>query len=82
MRPLPNPRRRIPQLAAEQHVTLAALSEMLGRDASYLQLFCAYGVPARLRDEHVTALASFFGVGRWTSAPIIRAGRTGTRHDA
>lgn len=81
-------RSRLVWLAAERGVSLAALSGMIGRNASYLQQFVRKGSPRRLeeRDRHV--LAQFFGVSeadlgapafaRDQAAPPVALGRSGT----
>jgi transcriptional regulator with XRE-family HTH domain len=57
------PRRRLLDLAHSQGVSLAGLSEMIGRNASYLQQYIRKGSPRRLEERDRRALAQFFGVG-------------------
>lgn len=56
------PRERLSQLAAERGSSLAALSRMLGRNATYLQQFITKGSPRKLEEEDRRKLAQFFGV--------------------
>ena len=55
-------RARLLDLAAERAVSLAALSRMLGKNASYLQQFIRKGSPRKLEEEDRGKLARFFGV--------------------
>jgi len=82
-------RSRLVRLAADKGVSLAALSDMIGRNPSYLQQFVRKGSPRRLeeRDRHV--LAQFFGVdesqlgapayARAVAAPADKARGSGAR---
>jgi len=56
------PRRRLLDLAQAQGVSLAGLSEMIGRNSSYLQQFIRKGSPRRLEERDRHTLALFFGV--------------------
>jgi phage repressor protein C with HTH and peptisase S24 domain len=56
------PRERLTELAASRHVSLAALSRMIGRNSSYLQQFVTKGSPRKLEEEDRRKLADFFGV--------------------
>lgn len=56
------PRRRLLDLAHAQGVSLAGLSEMIGRNSSYLQQFIRKGSPRRLEERDRRTLAQFFGV--------------------
>jgi phage repressor protein C with HTH and peptisase S24 domain len=56
------PRARLLELAKNKGVSLAALSEMLGRNPSYLQQFIRKGSPRKLEEQDRTTLARFFGV--------------------
>ena len=58
-----DPRRRLLELAKERGASLASLSEMLGRNASYLQQFIKKGSPRKLEEGDRHTLAEFFGVG-------------------
>ena len=57
-----NPRDRLGALAQERGVSLAALSRMLGRNASYLQQYITKGSPRKLEEEDRRRLAQFFEV--------------------
>ena len=55
-------RNRLAQLSKERRASLASLSEMLGRNASYLQQFIKKGSPRKLEEGDRRALAEFFEV--------------------
>jgi phage repressor protein C with HTH and peptisase S24 domain len=55
-------RARLLELAQRQGVSLASLSDLLGRNPSYLQQFIRKGSPRRLEEEDRRKLAQFFGV--------------------
>ncbi|MGX7952189.1 S24 family peptidase [Tsuneonella sp. HG249] len=57
------PRRRLLDLAQAQGVSLAGLSEMIGRNTSYLQQFIRKGSPRKLEERDRRILAQFLGVG-------------------
>jgi phage repressor protein C with HTH and peptisase S24 domain len=57
-----SPRDRLLELARERGVSLLGLSEMLGRNASYLQQFIRKGSPRRLEETDRRTLAQFFAV--------------------
>ena len=57
------PRARLLALSQEKGVSLAALSELLGRNPSYLQQFIRKGSPRKLEEQDRATLARFFGVG-------------------
>jgi phage repressor protein C with HTH and peptisase S24 domain len=50
-------------LSQERGVSLAALSELLGRNPSYLQQFIRKGSPRKLEEQDRATLAQFLGVG-------------------
>lgn len=56
-------RRRLLDLAQARGVSLAGLSEMIGRNSSYLQQFIRKGSPRKLEEGDRRKLAQFFGVG-------------------
>jgi phage repressor protein C with HTH and peptisase S24 domain len=56
------PRVRLLELSQEKGVSLAALSELLGRNPSYLQQFIRKGSPRKLEEQDRATLARFFGV--------------------
>ena len=56
------PRRRLLDLAQGQGVSLAGLSEMIGRNASYLQQFIRKGSPRKLEERDRRILAQFLCV--------------------
>lgn len=60
---LDGPRARLLELAQVRGVSLAALSELLGRNPSYLQQFIRKGSPRKLEEQDRATLARFFGVG-------------------
>ncbi len=57
-----DPRQRLQDLSREQGVSLANLSKMLGRNASYLQQFITKGSPKKLEENDRRVLAQFFGI--------------------
>jgi phage repressor protein C with HTH and peptisase S24 domain len=57
-----DPRRRLLDLARERGVSLAGLSEMIGRNSSYLQQFIRKGSPRKLEEDDRRKLAQFFAV--------------------
>ena len=57
-----DPRERLLALARERGASLAGLSELLGKNASYLQQFIRKGSPKKLDEEDRHTLAQFFGV--------------------
>lgn len=56
-------RERLMELAERRGVSLAALSKLIGRNASYLQQFIRKGSPRKLEETDRATLARFFGVG-------------------
>ena len=60
--PSSDPRARLVELVAAQGVSLAGLSALLGRNASYLQQFVRKGSPRKLEENDRRTLARFFGV--------------------
>ncbi|MCL9981628.1 MAG: S24 family peptidase [Erythrobacter sp.] len=56
-------RARLLELSQERGVSLAALSELLGRNPSYLQQFIRKGSPRKLEEQDRATLARFLGVG-------------------
>jgi len=57
-----NARERLLELSRERGSSLAALSEMIGRNPSYLQQFIRKGSPRKLEEQDRRALADFFGI--------------------
>ena len=55
-------RTRLLQLVGEQGASLSGLSEMLGRNSTYLQQFIRKGSPRKLEETDRRRLAQFFGV--------------------
>lgn len=55
-------RLRLLDLAAQRGASLAALSQMIGRNSSYLQQFVRKGSPRKLEENDRRILAQFFGV--------------------
>lgn len=60
---LSGPRARLLELSQARGVSLAALSELLGRNPSYLQQFIRKGSPRKLEEQDRATLARFLGVG-------------------
>ena len=60
--PLDPPRARLLELSQKRGVSLSKLSEMLGRNPSYLQQFIRKGSPRKLEEGDRGMLAQFFGV--------------------
>ncbi len=56
------PRERLMDLARQRGSSLTSLSELIGRNASYLQQFIARGSPKKLEERDRRKLAEFFGV--------------------
>jgi phage repressor protein C with HTH and peptisase S24 domain len=61
-KPETDPRSRLLQLAQDRGVSLSGLSEMIGRNSSYLQQFIRKGSPRRLEERDRRTLAQFFAV--------------------
>ena len=57
-----DPRQRLLELAQARDASLAGLSELIGRNPSYLQQFIRKGSPRRLEERDRRTLAEFFGV--------------------
>lgn len=57
-----DPRERLSELARSRGSSLAALSRMIGRNASYLQQYVTKGSPRKLEEGDRRRLAQFFGV--------------------
>ncbi|MDE2302006.1 MAG: transcriptional regulator [Sphingomonadales bacterium] len=57
-----DPRVRLLELARARAVSLAALSGMIGRNASYLQQFVRKGSPRKLEEGDRRTLARFFAI--------------------
>jgi hypothetical protein len=57
-----DPRARLHELARSRGVSLAGLSEMIGRNSSYLQQFIRKGSPRKLEEADRRTLAQFFAV--------------------
>ena len=55
-------RERLLTLSKERGASLASLSEMLGRNGTYLQQFIKKGSPKKLEESDRKMLAEFFGV--------------------
>lgn len=55
-------RNRLVELSKERGASLASLSELLGRNSSYLQQFIKKGSPRKLEEGDRRTLAEFFGV--------------------
>ncbi|MEM7666240.1 MAG: S24 family peptidase [Pseudomonadota bacterium] len=55
-------RARLQELARERGASLSSLSELLGRNAAYLQQFIKRGTPRKLEEGDRRTLARFFGV--------------------
>ncbi|WP_299193395.1 S24 family peptidase [uncultured Erythrobacter sp.] len=57
-----DPRKRLLELSQERGASLASLSELLGRNASYLQQFIKKGSPRKLEEGDRRTLARALGV--------------------
>ena len=57
-----DPRTRLLLLASKKGVSLSGLSELIGRNSSYLQQFIRKGSPRKLEENDRRTLARFFGV--------------------
>lgn len=57
-----DPRARLLDLVEQQGASLAGLSALIGRNASYLQQFVRKGSPRKLEEGDRRTLAQFFGV--------------------
>ena len=57
-----DPRTRLLALATERGVSLSGLSELIGRNSTYLQQFIRKGSPRKLEEGDRRTLARFFGV--------------------
>lgn len=57
-----DPRARLLELANAQGISLARLSELIGRNQTYLQQFIRKGSPRRLEERDRRTLARFFGI--------------------
>ncbi len=57
-----DPRERLLDLSNERGVSLSGLSEMIGRNSTYLQQFIRKGSPRKLEETDRRTLARFFGV--------------------
>lgn len=57
-----DPRKRLLQLATERGASLSALSDLIGRNSTYLQQFIRKGSPRKLEETDRRTLARFFGV--------------------
>lgn len=57
-----DPRARLLDLANERGVSLSGLSELIGRNSTYLQQFIRKGSPRKLEETDRSTLAHFFGV--------------------
>lgn len=57
-----NPRERLLELSQAKGNSLARLSEMIGRNPTYLQQFIRKGSPRKLEEDDRRTLAEFFGV--------------------
>lgn len=60
--PLAGPRARLLELSQERGVSLAALSELLKRNPTYLQQFIRKGSPRKLEEQDRATLARYLGV--------------------
>lgn len=57
-----DPRVRLLDLATERGASLSGLSELIGRNSTYLQQFIRKGSPRKLEETDRRTLARFFGV--------------------
>jgi len=57
-----DPRTKLLQLANKHGASLAGLSELIGRNSTYLQQFIRKGSPRKLEENDRRTLAQFFGI--------------------
>ena len=57
-----DPRARLLELTSERGVSLSGLSELIGRNSTYLQQFIRKGSPRKLEENDRRILAEFFAV--------------------
>lgn len=57
-----DPREKLVTLAAQRRVSLRGLSDMIGRNSTYLRQFVSKGSPRKLEENDRRMLAQFFGV--------------------
>ena len=69
-----DPRTRLLELSKERGASLASLSELLGRNPTYLQQFIKKGSPRKLEEGDRRTLARFFGVGEGELGGPVEAG--------
>ncbi len=75
-----DPRARLLDLATERGASLSGLSELIGRNSTYLQQFIRKGSPRKLEETDRRTLARFFGVDESelgapeenSSAPVVK----------
>ncbi|MEO0870693.1 MAG: S24 family peptidase, partial [Pseudomonadota bacterium] len=72
------PRARLLEMSQERGVSLSSLSEMLGRNPSYLQQFIRKGSPRKLEEGDRRTLAQYFGVDERE----LREGEDGVRENS
>ena len=72
--PPEGPRARLLELSQGRGVSLSSLSEMLGRNPSYLQQFIRKGSPRKLEEGDRATLAQFFGVveSELADSPVVK----------
>ncbi len=76
-------RARLESLIRTTGSDYAALSRMLGRNASYVQQFVKYGVPRKLSEDDRRALAAHFGIAEEElGGPIGRVARAHSGSEA
>ena len=71
-------RQRLLELSEEKRASLSSLSELIGRNPSYLQQFIRKGSPRKLEEQDRRKLAQFFGVDEGELAGLSRT-RLSTR---
>lgn len=78
-----DPRARLLELATERGASLSGLSELIGRNSTYLQQFIRKGSPRKLEETDRRTLARFLGVDESelgapeenSSPPMVKAPR-------
>ena len=58
----PDPRTKLLLLASKHGASLAGLSELIGRNSTYLQQFIRKGSPRKLEENDRRTLAQYFGI--------------------
>ena len=79
-----DPRSKLLLLAGKHGASLSGLSELIGRNSTYLQQFIRKGSPRKLEENDRRMLAQFFGIdeselGAPEDNSLPRAGKSAKR---